>query len=217
MNIINIRNAKEGVLPPSFTKQLPILGVSEMSNYIYHTVYKTTNLVNGKIYIGKHSTNDLNDSYFGSGRLLKDALNKYGKDNFKKEILSTHDTDLLAYSAEEKILTEEFIAGNQNYNLCVGGLGPKSFTKEQKKKLSDIKIGCKLTKEHSANISKSLMGRKRSAKTVNKIKKWHTGRKRPQSTLDKLNASATCLHCGIEAKLNTINRWHGNNCKAKKC
>ena len=44
-------------------------------------IYKTTNLVNGKIYIGKDSKN--NPNYLGSGNLLKKALIKYGKENFK--------------------------------------------------------------------------------------------------------------------------------------
>jgi group I intron endonuclease len=48
-------------------------------------IYKTTNLINGKFYIGKDLYN--NSSYFGSGILLKNAILKYGINNFKKEIL----------------------------------------------------------------------------------------------------------------------------------
>ena len=53
----------------------------------YYTVYRTTNLVNQKYYIGKHITDDINDGYLGSGTILNTAINKYGKNNFKKEIL----------------------------------------------------------------------------------------------------------------------------------
>ena len=48
-------------------------------------VYKTTNLINGKVYIGKDRKN--NPSYLGSGILLQKAIRKYGSDNFKKETL----------------------------------------------------------------------------------------------------------------------------------
>ena len=48
-------------------------------------IYKTTNLINGKIYIGQDLEN--NPNYFGSGLIFKKAILKYGKNNFKKEIL----------------------------------------------------------------------------------------------------------------------------------
>ena len=52
-----------------------------------HVVYRITNMINGKKYIGKHSTTDVYDGYFGSGVAIKQAINKYGIDNFKKEII----------------------------------------------------------------------------------------------------------------------------------
>jgi hypothetical protein len=53
----------------------------------YHYIYKTTNLVNGKYYIGMHSTDRLDDGYIGRGKRLWYSIKKYGKENFKCEIL----------------------------------------------------------------------------------------------------------------------------------
>ena len=58
---------------------------------MYYTVYKITNLLNDKYYIGAHKTEDLDDSYFGSGTAIKQAIDKHGKENFRKDILFIYD------------------------------------------------------------------------------------------------------------------------------
>lgn len=86
-----------------------------------HIIYKITNLKNEKIYIGKHSCEDINDEYMGSGKLIKRAIKKYGIENFKKEILYTFYDEIEAYKMEKNIVNEDFIKRKDVYNVIIGG------------------------------------------------------------------------------------------------
>lgn len=90
---------------------------------MYYTIYKITNQIDGKIYIGSHKTKDLNDSYMGSGKYLRYAQEKYGIDNFSKELLFVFATAEEMYAKESELVNEEFLATENTYNLKVGGFG----------------------------------------------------------------------------------------------
>jgi hypothetical protein len=94
-----------------------------MEVIMHYTIYKITNIINGKIYIGKHQTKDLNDDYMGSGKRLKISIEKYGIENFKKEILFQFDNEDEMNAKEAELVTEDFVKEDSNYNLCPGGRG----------------------------------------------------------------------------------------------
>lgn len=89
----------------------------------YYTIYQVTNKVNGKIYIGSHKTNNLDDGYMGSGKYLRYAQEKHGIENFEKKILFVFDNPADMYAKEAELVDIEFIAENNTYNLKVGGFG----------------------------------------------------------------------------------------------
>ena len=97
----------------------------------HHFLYKTTNLINGKYYIGIHTTSNLKDGYLGSGKYLKLAIQKYGHENFKCEILEWCENRDELLKREEELVTEDFIKDELCMNLRQGGSG--GWTSEQQR------------------------------------------------------------------------------------
>ncbi len=155
----------------------------------YHFVYATTNLIDGKTYIGDHSTNDLKDNYLGSGKYFLRVLKKYGKENFSREILEFFNSKQEAFDAQKKYINFFNSLVPNGYNLDpTGGHGANGgfMSEDSRKKLSNSHKGKipwnkgkkldPLTKEHREKISKSGKGLKRNDGTKQKIKKSLTGR-----------------------------------------
>jgi len=89
----------------------------------HHFLYKTTNLKNGKYYLGMHSTSKLDDGYLGSGNRLRRSIRKYGKENFKLEILEFFESREDLANAEKKLITEDILKDPMCMNLKFGGQG----------------------------------------------------------------------------------------------
>ena len=114
----------------------------------YYFIYQTTNKLNGKYYIGKHETYNLNDGYIGSGLLLHKAINKYGIENFERTILFfVNDIDSLNF-AEKETVTEEIVNDPMSYNLKVGGDGGWDFINDPS---NNIVKGFQWINEHKLN------------------------------------------------------------------
>jgi len=92
-----------------------------MENKKYYIVYQITNLINNYIYIGCHSTYNVNDSYIGSGTNILKAIKKYGKKNFNKEVLFIFNNKEDMLLKEKQLVNKEFISRKDTYNIILGG------------------------------------------------------------------------------------------------
>lgn len=162
---------------------------------MYYTIYKITNKINGKFYIGKHKTNNPNDSYMGSGKLIKAAIRKYGIKNFEKEILETFNTEEEMNEAEKRYV----VLGEGSYNLCPGGQGGWGYVNTNNlggtlglKHTEEYKItrSIKMKSIHEnrdldtkQNISKNISNK---LKEINHDPKQFLGKKHTQETIEKM-------------------------------
>lgn len=157
-----------------------------------YTIYKVTNKLNDKTYIGKHQTNNPYDNYFGSGKVIKNVIKQYGKENFKKEVLYIFDNEKEMNDKEKEIVNELFISTNKTYNTGLGGEGGPHFSglkhsEETKKKLSEIQKGRKHSEETRKKISESNRRRGISEETKKKIaekakQRWSDKSKRDEQS-----------------------------------
>jgi hypothetical protein len=111
---------------------------------MHYIIYKTTNNINGKYYIGQHITDNLDDGYIGSGVALSRAIKKYGKDNFTREILATGDNKEMLNELEAFYVGWDEVNDKNCYNLKTGGGSCGLLSKETRQKQSvSLKKWCK--------------------------------------------------------------------------
>ena len=166
-----------------------------MNNY-KHYVYKITNKINGKIYVGKRSCDCeiSEDKYMGSGVALKQSFKKYGIGNFSKEVLQECSTSEEAYTIEKEIVTVEFSRLSSNYNMVAGGEGwHKGYrhSRESRHLMSKIakdkgQVPSKRAREAALTAN---TGSKHSEEHRRKISEGNTGRKFSEDTKKKISES----------------------------
>lgn len=125
---------------------------------MFFTVYRITNTVNGRYYIGKHLIKNINDGYFGSGKLLQQALRKYGKAAFVREIIFfAFDKDSMDWAEQELVVpnTEDALS----YNLKTGGEGGAAHG------VHNPFFGKRHTQITKERLRNTLKGRRRSPRT----------------------------------------------------
>ena len=150
-------------------------------------IYKITNIINGKIYIGKDESNRKN--YFGSGKLIKRSISKYGIENHTKEIIEEiQDRNLL--QEREKFWINEYRSYDRNigYNISFGGDGGDTISNNPNREIIIQKISSSMKKrtfspEHLLALKENHPKLKMSEKNMDvdswlkNIKKAHSKRK----------------------------------------
>jgi len=134
---------------------------------MYHIIYKTTNTINKKWYIGYHSTTNINDEYLGSGKLIISAIKKYGKESFIKEILYIFPTKEEALLKEKELVNEDIVNDRSTYNSKIGGEGGWDHI------LKRIKEDIEFKKKMYLKVSKTL----KNSYASGKIKGWSSNGK----------------------------------------
>lgn len=128
----------------------------------FYGIYKITNLVNGKTYVGQHTTSNLDDGYMGSGKIIKLALKKYGAENFRKEWLGFYEDQEELNYMERVFVDQTWLDRSDTYNLVVGGGSVEGLmhTAEARRKMSEAQSGKHHSEEAKRKISKALAGKR---------------------------------------------------------
>lgn len=141
---------------------------------MYGYIYITTNLINGKKYIGQHKSKVFDTFYLGSGKILKQAIKLYGRENFKCELLEWCKT-LSILNKKEIYYIKKYHADEspEFYNICTGGNQSRG-----RKGQNNPRYGIHLSEETKRKIGNANKGRKRSREEIEKWQKKSKGKTR---------------------------------------
>jgi hypothetical protein len=168
---------------------------------MYYTIYKTTNMITGKKYIGKHVTEDIYDDYMGSGIILINAIKKYGKENFTKEILFVFDNEVQMNEKEKELITEDVVNDDDYYNIAYGGQGGNivfhknhPLYESSRKKLSDSQKSrsihmSQITKENHKTKKVGMYGKSQSEYQKQKVSEVMKGKPKKEESIEKQRKS----------------------------
>jgi hypothetical protein len=191
-----------------------------------YTVYRITNKIDGKTYIGCHKTDNLDDGYMGSGTLLKRAVEKHGIENFHKETLQVFDTSEEMFHMESVLVNEEFAGRKDTYNIKCGGCGgfdyinTKELNKDPETKRSGHRAMLKSLGEdglrsRQENAGKASVDKKVGIHSPDYEHTYWIGKSHTTETIERMKESHKDKHNGEKnSQYGTI--WITNEVESKK-
>lgn len=160
---------------------------------MYGYIYKTTNLINGKIYIGQHKSELFDENYYGSGIILKRAITKYGKTNFVCELLEKCETKQQLEEREIYWIDRLHSCDSKiGYNRSAGGYTPRYCGENH-----------------------PMYGRHQSDASNELNRTSHLGKKHSQETKAKM--SQIQKQISIKRKRNNLNTWIAEQHRCRYC
>ena len=163
-------------------------------------IYKITNKINGRWYIGKHNGSD--PAYFGSGKLLKQAVEKYGKENFEHIILEEVESDI---NDREQYWIDKTDAVNDpmSYNLAKGGEGGDLSKFIDYKKRGNQTDNFAKAQQWYQSLSRDEQIKWHSAQALKRTKGWYVSRVDDPTETYVQNISKWCEEHGVDKSMPT--------------
>ena len=160
-------------------------------------LYEIRNNLNGRIYVGVHKTDDLNDGYMGSGKVITRAIAKYGIEHFTKVILEQFQDEPAMYAREKEIVTDEFLLREETYNLRRGGCGGFDYINKAGLSLKFDHINKAGLNGNKVKVEKGITNKGKKYRQAKKANHWMPGllaTKTQASTQKKIDAFAAGSH-----------------------
>lgn len=164
-------------------------------------IYKITNKLNGKVYIGQSidiDTRWIQHINAKDNFAIHNAIKKYGKENFKFEVLLECPVDMLNVWERDMIALYNCISPN-GYNLTDGG-GRCKYSEETRLKISEARKGMHLSEEHKRKIGNAQRGIPHSEETRRKTSESMKGRRLSEETKIKISNARKGIHFSEETK-----------------
>ena len=178
-------------------------------------IYKTVDLLNGKVYIGQTRTN--NTSYLVSGVWITNAIKKYGKENFQRVVLEECSLEQLNEREQYWIALYNSTNADVGYNLTSGGKQSTKFSESSRQKMSTSKKGTRLGYKHSDDTKRKMCESRKNVSdaTKEKIRLSRIGKTHSDETKLKISEAPTSDVTKEKIRLSKLGSSHSEDTKKK--